>query len=268
MKMRGVNHDTRRFEIEFTDSGVDIIPRRRFHSPAFIDHDYFPTEIPGLDELSGGGLLKGTGALLEHDGQANFDVLLSRLLLRCLDEDMGLVLVPTVDMNRQRVEQLLTEYPKSVSELLDDEELFILDMVGPWGADHERVFDMKHEEASLRYILQTIGGQSTADGLFYVLNTEAKVQGIGREEAWSFRYWLEANYIGPEDIHLDIHNPSLMADELAAFYVDAAGQVLRTWMSDSGLQYVELSKSPIGTLGSTRLVEYLDEAPFLRIQQQ
>lgn len=268
MKMRGVNHDTRRYEIEFTDTGADIIPRRRFHSPKFIDHDYIRTEIPGLDELIGGGLLRGTGTLLEHDGQANFDVLLSRLLLRALNQEMGLTLVPTVEMKRQRVEELLSEYTTSVPELLDDDQLFIIDMVGAWEADHGNVFDVQREDASLRYILQTIDDRAAADGLFYVLNTEAKVHGIGRDEARSFRYWLEANYISPEDIHLDIHNPNLMADQLAAFYVDAAGQVLRTWMSESGLQYLELSKSPMGSVGSTRLIEYTEDRPFLRIQEQ
>lgn len=69
-------------------------------------------------------------------------------------------------------------------------------------------------------------------------------------------------------MHLDIHDPNLMADKLAAFYVDAAGQVLRTWMCESGLQFLELPKSPIGSVGSTRLVEYLDDRPFLRVQQQ
>lgn len=268
MKMRGVDHDTRRYEIEFTDIGVDIIPRRRFHSPEFIDHDYSATGVPGLDELCGGGLLRGTGTLLEHDGQANFDVLLSRLLLQALDRDMGLTIVPTVEMKRQRVAELLSDYPKSVPELLDDEYLYIIDMVGAWEADHDNVFDVQHEDATLRYVLESIADRAAPDGLFYVLNTEAKVHGIGRDEARSFRYWLEANYIGPEDMHLDIHNPNVMADQLAAFYVDAAGQVLRTWMSESGLQYMELSKSPIGSVGSTRLVEYLDDRPFLRIQQQ
>lgn len=268
MKMRGVNHDTRRFEIEFTDVGVDIIPRRRFHSPAFIDHEYFPTGIPGLDELCGGGLLRGTGTLLEHDGRANFNVILSHLMKQSLENEMGLVLVPTVEMNRRRVDQLLDTHPSSVSQLLDEGELFIIDMVGAWRAEHEHVFDVQREEASIRYILESIADQSASDGLFYILNTEAKVHGIGREEARSFRYWLEANYIDNDDMHLDIHNPNLMSDELAAFYMDAAGQVLRTWMSDSGLQYLELTKSPIGSVASTRLVEYLAESPYLRIQQQ
>lgn len=268
MKMRGINHDTRRYEIEFTDVGVNIIPRRRFHSTEFIDHDYTPTGVPGLDELIGGGLLKGTGTLLEHDGQANFDVLLSRLLLQALDNDKGLSIVPTVEMKRQRVEKLLADYPKTVPELLDENKLFIIDMVGAWEADHGNVFDVQREDASLRYILQTIADQGATDSQFYVLNTEAKVYGIGPEDARSFRYWLEANYIGPEDMHLDIHNPNVMSDELAAFYADAAGQVLRTWMNESGLQYVELTKSPIGSVGSTRLVEYLDDRPFLRVQQQ
>lgn len=266
MKMRGVNHDTRRFEIEFTDQGVTIIPRRRFHSAGFIDHDTMATGIRGLDEMAGGGLLKGTGTLLEHDGKANFDVLLSRIMRRALAEDLSLTLVPTVEMKHRRVKELLAHHDKSVAELLDDDRLFIIDMVGAWEATHENVFDVQHEDASLRYILQMIDEHSAGDGQFYMLNTEAKVHGIGREEARSFRYWLEANFITEDDMHLDIHNPHLMADELAAFYVDAAGQVLRTWMDESGLQYLRLKKSPIGSVGTSRLIEYLEDEPYLRVQ--
>lgn len=268
MKMRGLNHDTRRYEIEFGDNGVNFIPQRRFHSPEFIKYPRTSTGVDGLDELSGGGLLKGTGSLLEHDGQANFDVILSRLLLEALNNDRALTLLPTVDMKWGHVAQLLEEYPKSVADLLQDDELFIIDMLGAWEAEHRNVFDVQREDASVRYILQMIDDRAMTEGQFYVLNTEAKVHGIGREDARSFRYWLEANHVDEVDIHLDIHNPNLMSDELAAFYVDAAGQVLRTWMADSGLQYINLKKSPIGSVGTTRLVEYLDEYPYVRIQQQ
>lgn len=268
MKMRGVNHDTRRFEIEFTDQGVTIIPRRRFHSTKFIDHATMATSIEGLDKMAGGGLLKGTGTLLEHDGKANFDVLLSRIMRRALANGLSLTLVPTVEMKRRRVNKLLSSHEKSVKELLDDDNLFIIDMVGAWEADHEHVYDVQHEDVSLRYILQMVDETSVGDGQFYMLNTEAKVHGIGREEARSFRYWLEANFITEDDMHLDIHNPNLMEDELAAFYVDAAGQVLKTWMDDSGLQYLNLKKSPIGDVGTTRLIEYLEDEPYLRIQNK
>lgn len=115
-------------------------------------------------------------------------MLLSRLLLQALDKNMGLTLVPTVEVKRQRVEELLDEYSKSVPELLDDDELCVIDMVGAWEADHDNVFDVQREDASLRYTLQTIDDNAATDGQFYVLNTEAKVHGIGQDEARSFRY--------------------------------------------------------------------------------
>lgn len=61
MKMRGVDHDTRRYEIEFADGAANVVPRPRSHSAKFIDHAYAKTGVPGLDDLLGGGLLKGTG---------------------------------------------------------------------------------------------------------------------------------------------------------------------------------------------------------------
>jgi hypothetical protein len=67
-------------------------------------------------------------------------------------------------------------------------------------------------------------------------------------------------------MHVDIHNPKLMPGELAEFYVDAAGQVLRTWIDDTGLQYLMWKKSPIGDVGGTSLVEYLEDTPYIRVQ--
>lgn len=36
---------------------------------------------------------------------------------------------------------------------------------------------------------------------------------------------------------------------------------------DRGLQYVKLRKAPDGYLGATRLVEYVDSEPYMRVQR-
>ncbi|MFC7177314.1 hypothetical protein [Halosegnis marinus] len=51
------------------------------------------------------------------------------------------------------------------------------------------------------------------------------------------------------------------------FYTNAAEQILRTWVTDAGLQYVSLRKSPCGFVGTTSLVEYTTEPPYLTVQE-
>jgi hypothetical protein len=61
-------------------------------------------------------------------------------------------------------------------------------------------------------------------------------------------------------------NPSVVADRIAAFHTDVAEQVLETRIHDNGLQYLTLRKSPCGFVGSTSLVEYVEEPPYIRVQ--
>lgn len=65
---------------------------------------------------------------------------------------------------------------------------------------------------------------------------------------------------------LYVINPSLVTDAFTAYLEDSSRQVFSTFLDERGLQYVDLQKSPHGYLGSKRLVEYLDEPPYLRVQ--
>ena len=81
------------------------------------------------------------------------------------------------------------------------------------------------------------------------------------------RFWEEENLFEPEDTSMYLFNPATLDDRLAAFYENGAWQTLKTWVTDKGLQYIELQKSPSGFMGSTRLVEYIEDEPYMRVQQ-
>lgn len=265
MKMRGIDHDTRKYEIAFDDDGMHGIPRKRAHSEAFIDHDQHPTGIPGLDELLGGGLLKGTGTLIEHDGRANIDAMLAAIISGAIDEGMSVSLVPTVDMDWERLDALLGgDHP--VGRLMGEDRLFVLDFVGTWDSGHKNVLSFQGADAGMRYLLDEIDGRHTGDGLLSIVNTEMKTHTLDDKASRRIRYWQEANRIGQDDVLIDIHNPKLMPQDLAEFHIDAAGQVLRTWLDDAGLQYVQLKTSPTGHVGSSGIVEYIDEEPYVRVE--
>jgi hypothetical protein len=65
---------------------------------------------------------------------------------------------------------------------------------------------------------------------------------------------------------LDVHNPKMIADEMAEFYTDAATASVETWLDETGLQYVRLKKGNVGEVGQVYLVEYLDNYPYVTLK--
>ena len=267
MKMRGVDHDTRQYEITFADQGVEIVPRQRALPQGVGDRDRLSTEIDELDTLLDGGFFRGESLLLEHDSQANLEAFLFTVVAQALVQDMGLVVVPRVDTPPEAIDDLLGREPigRDTQDLLEQDQLFVLDALGAW-EDRYNVFNLQQEDAGIRYLLGTIGDRTATDGLLLLLNTEAKVHTLGEEESRRTRYWLQSQMLETSNLLVDVHKPNLMASDLAEFYTDAATQVLETWLDDTGLQYVRLKKAPTGKIGALRLVEHIGTEPYLRMK--
>ncbi|MES3517975.1 MAG: ATPase domain-containing protein [Natronomonas sp.] len=264
MKMRGVNHDTRSFMIAFADDGLRVFPKRRSHGEMFVVGGKLPTGMPSLDSLLDGGLIKGGGVTLEHDGNAGIELFLYTGLSSTLDEMMSLVLVPRVDTPDEFPQAVLDRFGVSLSSLLDNNQLFILD---PFGSrpPHENIYDLSDEDTDPRAAVKDINTKARGKGIMYAKHTDAMVQSLGEDNARAFRYWLQTNQVSGNDIIFDIHNPNLMSDEVGSFYLDSSAQIIDTWVENDGIQYLQLKKSPSGDVGSVRVVEYINEPPFARL---
>lgn len=112
--------------------------------------------------------------------------------------------------------------------------------------------------------IESLHERARGQGTLFLANTEALVHTLGPNTARELRYWMQSHFVGQDDLLLDVHNPSVMDDELSSFYTDAATQVIETWLTDYGLQYVQLRKGQGGEIGSMRVLEYVDDAPFVR----
>jgi hypothetical protein len=124
-----------------------------------------------------------------------------------------------------------------------------------------------HDGESADEVFQTIDERRGDQVLFTAINVEAQMPAMSTNELKRVRFWEEENLMLEDDTSLYFFNPGTMDDELAEFYKNGSWQVLRTWINDKGLQYLKLKKSPAGFLGSTRLVEYTEEKPYMRIQR-
>jgi hypothetical protein len=268
MKMRGVDHDTRSYEVTFGDGGVEVIPSRRALLPEAVDQKRLTTGIGAFDALLSGGFPRGDSVVLEHDGKANIDTLLFTAASSAFDRDMDLVLLPRVNTSPRRVDTLVANTVVGFDdgrELLESDRLFVLDALGAW-ENYENVYDLRGDDMEMEDQLRAIRETSASDGLLLALNTEAKVHVLNERKVRRIRYWLQSRFLGPDDILLDVHNPNVMTSRMAGFYIDAASWVISTWLDENGLQYIRLEKGITGDVGGLRLVEYVDEHPPIRMK--
>lgn len=282
MKMRGIDHATQSFEMEFSHDGVHVLPHQRTPSTAYTSHEKIGTGVSGLDRLCGGGFIKGGTALLEHDGRAYVEVLVTNAITEAVRNDEAIVLLPPSNLSPQRLEQMIGERVGSVEELLANDQMFVLDLVGNWSGYGPNVFGIHEYEQRVRWLfgglkplvawkMQRIFRQMNARRgdrtVLAVVFTEAMLQEFDPEEVRQMYYWAKKTLFVPEDTVVFVQNPAVMEETLSEFFVYDAQQMLRTWVHESGLQYVKLEKSPTGHLGTTRLVEHVDYPPYVRVQR-
>lgn len=264
-KMRGVDHDRRRVEIEFTEEGVTLSPKRRSQPPALKQHKHMSVGVEGLDKLCGGGIVRGSTVLLQHDGHANLASILGSFVSTAVNRDHTLVLLPTRHLTPSRVGSVLEENGFTIEELIEQDRLYVLDMAGSWseyaGGDNVREATDDVGDAVSFFRSADTGGEST----FAVAKTGAAVHRLGPGGARELQHFQEVE-TGPEDVVVNVHNPAVTDSRISGFFIDAAEQVLETRVLDDGLQYISLKKSPCGFVGSTSLVEFREDPPYFRVQ--
>lgn len=264
-KMRGVDHDRRRVEIEFTEEGVALSPKRRSQPPALKQHKHMSVGVEGLDKLCGGGIVRGSTVLLQHDGHANLASILGAFVSTAVNRDHTLVLLPTRHLTPSRVGSVLEESGVTIEELIEQDRLYVLDMAGSWseyaGGDNVREATDDVGDAVSFFRSADTGGEST----FAVAKTGAAVHRLGPGGARELQHFQEVE-TGPEDVVVNVHNPAVTDSRISGFFIDAAEQVLETRVLEDGLQYISLKKSPCGFVGSTSLVEFREDPPYFRVQ--
>lgn len=267
MKMRGVNHDTRVFEVDFGDDGLRTYPRMRTHPGEFRPEEFFETGIDGLDALMGGGVALGGNLLLQHDGQASPHSVLTNLLVRAIEDDMAVLFVPPVELPPKRLRGIIDDRVGDMDDLLNDDRLFLLDFTNIWENTRWNVFKPVAHDESIESVFRTIDERRGDRSLLSLVNVEAQLPVLDDDEIRRVRFWEEENFYREGDTSVYFFNPKTVGEDLSMFYKNGSWQVLRTWIDENGLQYVKLEKSPSGYMGSTRLVEYTDDEPYMNVQR-
>jgi len=266
-KMRGVDHDTRSYVIEFTERGIRLLPRLRHHPTEFVPDSFIPTGIENLDVLLGGGIVSGGSALLQHDGQAIPHSLLVSSLSKAIQRDMALLFVPSVELPPKALTEVFEERIGPMRELMDEDRLFLIDLVNVWENSHRNVFKPQASNGSFDDIYEAVDQRRDGRPLFSLINVESQLPSLEPDQIRRNRFWEEENFYREQDTAIYWYNPASIPSSLDAFFMNGATQILSTWLTERGIQFLKVKKSPSGYMGLTRAIEYIDEDPYLRIQQ-
>ena len=268
LKMRGVNHDTRPYEIEFTDQGVCIIPRvRNAVKNKRSDMSFVSTHVSGLDELLGGGFISGDSLVFKHDGRVELRPLLISLLKQQLEAGSTVLLMaPKVGSRPELLDQLFPENPDRVTELLDSNRLFVVDVTSTTENTHQNIYTVAQQQGGVEYLFQLINDRRGERPLSTFINTEAATRQLSPEQVVKLHRWQEEHLLASDGMTVYVHNPRTVPDDVTEFFTNNASQALEMWRHDNGLQYLTLEKSPTGYVGSSRLVDSIEDPPFVRIQ--
>lgn len=224
--------------------------------------DYFETWAGELNALLGGGVLRGEGVLIKYEIEGIADGLFVNAAVDILDNMLSAVLVPRRGLTPDDVDEYLDALNASLDPLLDNNQLFVLDVLGDWD-ERENVFQVTNR-ADMHEAIRTALDRSHARGTVHMLDVRAIVETLGAEETRRLREWYQTDGLrGKRDYILHGLNVSQVSPELVEFYESTDEQVLSVDRMD-GIDRLTVEKAPEGLVGETRTIEYLSEHPFVR----
>lgn len=276
VKMRGIDHDTRNYEVGFSSNGIFLTPKDRTTTLGITDDAVIPTTVEGLDDLCG-GLIRGHSVLLEYDGRALVDNIVAHVVHSALTEDMSVWFFPSPIMQPDRLHSLMPG-DWDIEQLLERNQLFVLDGFGAWTDyhSHSNVFASptgilgalfrKSSTVSIflmKQVARKVGRTRMEGPMMGVVYTEAFLRWLSSSQVKEVYYWAREELAQDHDTGFWIHNPDTMDPQLAEFFHSDAVQVLRTSMQPSGIQYVTMQKTPIGRPGQSGVIDLKDDQLFV-----
>ncbi len=280
LKMRGIDHDTREYELGIDESGVFLTPNNRTHDMGADREDVISTGFEGLDRISG-GITKGSGALFEHDGRAFVDGLVVGMAASAVEAGMGIWLVPSPSLTPDRFESMLP-LEADIGDLLDSNVMFVLDSFNAWNTygDHRNVYTVsssgllsrlvaKSKTLSMNFVKRVLADITDRRDLpvMALVYTEALLRWFEPSQVREIYYWAREDIAFDDDTAMYVHNPDTMGTNLAEFFVYDAQHMFRTWKHENGIQYVQVEKSISETSKSMGIVDHVEEAPYVRVVQ-
>lgn len=270
-KLRGTDHDTRRHALYHDDTGVSVANREWATS-----QQPFRTGISSFDELTG-GFVRGGTTVFEHEGTADHWPVTASLCARAIEQDRPVVLITAPGTLLNRINDLLAERIGTVFELMQRNQLFLIDPISR-GPDAPALSDLPSEnvvlqevegsvQEAIRTLMDALKGQ--VDEAVSILEHTALQHLVDDNQARQLFYWSSGSVMNDDEYDLTLVltvDREVTGNQLTSFFSGAADQVIRTWRGADELQYLSIPKSPAGTPGHTRVVEPLEDPPYVHLR--
>lgn len=259
--------DTRRYRLSLSKRDATVVSREtRTNRPMLT------TGLPGFDDLAG-GFARGGTTVFEHDGESEHWPVTSSLCANVLDSGAAVVCITSPGVLTGQVNDLLEPRIGSVQELMADDSLYLVDPVSSSydpttaaGLPRDNVV-LQAEEGSLQESIRSLVTELAGRPVLAVLELTPVLHLVDPDQARQLFYWANANVLALDGLSLVIPvDRAVGGKNLAAFLASSAEQVVKTWRGTEGLQYLSIRKSPSGSPARSRVVEPLDESPFVRLR--
>ncbi|QLH79443.1 hypothetical protein HZS55_20030 [Halosimplex rubrum] len=263
-KLRGRDHDTRRHKLVLGEAGATVQPTQRTPPSDLLDHDHLSTGIDALDELLGGGLVRGGFTLLSHDGTTSYYTINAQMLATAVETGMALSVAIPAEVSLSQLDRYWTDTDWSVGDLLDADRLFVLELVASDGYDHRNV--LRYDESADRgweQLMEVSYDRSGDRPLFAFIDTEPLLEQIAPERAREVRYRAAASHTDDDDVVVYAVNPAIQNQSLVEFFADTSSQTIRIEREEDGIEWLTLRKSPTGSPGTSKVVAYDEEPPYV-----
>lgn len=194
-KMRGVAHDRREYEYEFTPQGIRVIPRLPPVANTEENADMIETGIEGLDELCGGGLATGGLNVLKTDGRATIRAFLTAMQTQAVEEGYAVVVVLPIELSPDRLCAILEREVGEVDSLLDNDRLFIMDIIGEYDPIHENHIVLQNEERGFGEAVEHVYDRKGNRPLFGVIHVQSILEIITSDDLQQVRTRTQTNLV-------------------------------------------------------------------------
>jgi KaiC/GvpD/RAD55 family RecA-like ATPase len=268
-KLSGIAHDTREHRLAHTEGGARVVSRTRNRDAA---SPGLPTGVEGFDALAG-GVARDRTTVFEYDGAAEHWPFTAALCARTVEHGGTVVLITALGTALGRANDLLAAQAVPVRELMERDSLYLIDTVtrgaetlDPAVSLPEANHLVQAVEGGIQESIRTLVGRLAGQPTLAVLELSPLLHLVTAEEVRQLFYWADANVLSVDGISLVLAvNRRLVGDALASFCVESAAKGFRTWQGPAGLTYVSVSKAPTGDTGRVRVVEPVDDPPYVRV---
>jgi circadian clock protein KaiC len=274
-KMRGTKINEGEHIYQITDKGIYLLLASQIVTDKYISdqNEKIKTGIPELDNLLGGGMVKGAVYMLDTNSKANYRHIVGAIYAERVKAGNRVLSLLSSTQTVIELKSLMDLYGIDIDQLARKKRLYFIEhynrpfpagwegsvfhVQGMENEDYDRFLREKctglmkeckenHEDWFAYYDLSTIFNERGAE---YVLRSFAKETAFARSFGMTVLVLCNFKEVG---------------EQAASFLERTSNGVFKTWV-DGSYQYLQVTKSPDGQISKPYLLESIDQKPYIRL---